>query len=57
MVIDIGEAVTVVPGRLQKLPVGGKLELLTWKRDRSLVLVPRGNDTVLVEERGGSSCL
>ncbi len=52
MVIDAGEAVHVVLGRLKKLPAGGRLELLTWKRDRSLVFVRQADGRVLVEERG-----
>ncbi len=52
MVIDAGEAVTFVSARLKKLPVRGRLELLTWKRDRSLVIVRETEDTVLVREEG-----
>ncbi len=52
MVIDAGEAVQVVLARLKKLPVAGSLELQTWKRDRSLVVVRETDGMVLVLEKG-----
>ena len=50
--LDKATAVQEVIRRLQKMDVGDSLELLTWKKDRSLLLVKQGVDKVVVYERG-----
>ena len=50
--LDRATAVQDVMRRLQKMESGDFLELLTWKKDRSLLLVKQNEDDVLVYERG-----
>lgn len=49
--LDKATAVHEVIRRLQKMNTGDSLQLLTWKRDRSLLLIKEGNE-VVVHERG-----
>ena len=49
--LDKVTAVHEVLRRLQKMNTGDALQLLTWKRDRSLLLLKEG-DEVVVYERG-----
>ena len=37
---------------LRKMETGDSLELLTWKKDRSLLLVKQSGEKVVVVERG-----
>jgi hypothetical protein len=50
--LDKATAVQEVLRRLQKMDSGETLELLTWKKDRSLLLVRQERDKILVHERG-----
>lgn len=50
--LDKAIAVQEVLRRLQKMDSGESLELLTWKKDRSLLLVRQSRDEVYVYERG-----
>ncbi len=50
--LDRATAVQDVMRRLQKMESGDSLELLTWKKDRSLLLVKQNENEVLVYERG-----
>ena len=50
--IDKATALTVVPRKLAALPWGHALDLRTYKRDRSVVFVRRGDDAFLVLEKG-----
>jgi len=50
--LDRATAVQDVMRRLKKMDSGESLELLTWKKDRSLMLVKQCEDEVLVHERG-----
>ena len=50
--LDRATAVQDVMRRLQKMESGDFLELLTWKKDRSLLLVKQNENEVLVYERG-----
>jgi len=50
--LDKATAVHEVIRRLQKMEVGAGLQLLTWKKDRSLVLIKEGEDEIAVVERG-----
>ena len=50
--IDRATAASYVMRRLAKMNVGDSLELLTWKKDRSLMLVKKGEDEFVVFERG-----
>ncbi|MEA2114874.1 MAG: hypothetical protein U9P36_05765 [Thermodesulfobacteriota bacterium] len=38
--------------RLRKMQAGDSLELLTWKKDRSLLLFKQSKDEIVVYERG-----
>ncbi len=49
--LDKTTAVHEVYRRLQKMDTGDTLQLLTWKQDRSLLLIKEGNE-VVVHERG-----
>ena len=50
--LDKATAVQEVLQRLRKMEAGDSLELLTWKKDRSLLLVKQSEDEVVVAERG-----
>lgn len=50
--LDKATAVAEVMRRLRKMDAGDSLELLTWKKDRSLLLVKQSEDEVVVAERG-----
>ncbi len=50
--LDRTTAVQEVLRRLQKMDSGDSLELLTWKKDRSLLFIRPNIDTILVYERG-----
>lgn len=50
--IDIAGAVPAILSRLKKLPTGGGLELLTFKRDRGLRIVRLGRDRFEAAEFG-----
>lgn len=50
--LDRATAVQDVMRRLQKMESGDFLELLTWKKDRSLLLIKQKDDDLLVYERG-----
>lgn len=50
--IDKSQTPTVVAKRLDRLPVGHYLELRTYKRNRGMIIVKRGEDDLLVLEQG-----
>lgn len=50
--LDKATAAPEVLRRLRKMETGDSLELMTWKKDRSLLLVKRRGDEVVVYERG-----
>jgi hypothetical protein len=50
--LDKSTAVANVVRRFRTMDSGDALELLTWKRDRSLLLVKRSEDEILIQERG-----
>ena len=50
--LDKATAVQEILRRLKKMDSGESLELLTWKKDRSLLLVKQGRDEIHVYERG-----
>jgi len=50
--LDRATAVQDVMRRLQKMESGDFLKLLTWKKDRSLLLIKHNEDEILVFERG-----
>jgi len=50
--LDKATAVQEVLLRLRKMETGDSLELLTWKKDRSLLLVKQSGEKVVVVERG-----
>lgn len=50
--LDKATAVQEVLRRLNKMDSGESLELLTWKKDRSLLLVKQSRDEIYVYERG-----
>lgn len=50
--LDKATAVQQVLRQLQKMDVDETIELLTWKRDRSLVLIKQNGNEILVYERG-----
>ena len=50
--LDKATAATEVMRRLRKMQAGDSLELLTWKKDRSLLLIKRSGDEVEVYESG-----
>lgn len=49
---DKATAVHEVLRRLRKMETGDSLELLNWKKDRSLLLVRQSGEKVVVVERG-----
>ena len=50
--LDKSSVIRVVLERLKKLPVGHYLDLRTYKRDRSVLIVKRGDEDILVVEDG-----
>ena len=50
--LDKSSVIRVVLERLKKLPIGHYLDLRTYKRDRSVLIVKRGEDDLLVVEDG-----
>ena len=50
--LDKAIAVQEVLRCLRKMETGDSLELLTWKKDRSLLLVKQSGEKVVVVERG-----
>ncbi len=50
--IDKSAVIPVVLARMKKLAVSETLELLTWKKDRSVLLIKQGEDNFLVRENG-----
>ncbi len=50
--LDKATAVQEVLRRMKKMDSGESLELLTWKKDRSLLLVKQSRDEIYVYERG-----
>ncbi len=50
--LDKATAVQKVLRCLRKMEIGDSLELLTWKKDRSLLLVKQSGEKVVVVERG-----
>ena len=50
--LDKATAVQEVLRCLRKMETGDSLELLTWKKDRSLLLVKQSGEKVVVVERG-----
>jgi hypothetical protein len=51
-VTDRAAALNDVMRRIERVKSGGFVELQTWKRDRSLLIVRDGHDSVTVHERG-----
>lgn len=52
MLVDTSTVISVVLARLKKCGLGETVELLTWKRDRSLCIRKEGKDVFLVVEKG-----
>ncbi len=50
--IDKASAIETVMRKLKKIQVGRGLDLRTYKRDRSVVIVRRGEDLFSVTENG-----
>lgn len=50
--IDLGAALPATLDRLKRLPLGGFVELLTFKRDRGVEILRVGEDTFEVREFG-----
>ncbi|MEN8142733.1 MAG: hypothetical protein ABFQ82_03940 [Thermodesulfobacteriota bacterium] len=50
--LDKSSVIRVVLERLKKLPAGHYLDLRTYKRDRSVLIVKRGDEDILVVEDG-----
>lgn len=50
--IDLGSALSAALDRLKRLPVGGVVELLTFKRDRGAAILRVDNDVFEVREFG-----
>jgi len=50
--IDKTEIIDAVNERLKKLPVGHYLDLRTYKRNRSVIIVKIGEDDLLIIEDG-----
>lgn len=52
--IDKTQIVSVVLTRLKNLPIGNYLDLRTYKRDRSVIIVKKADDLFYFEENGFS---
>ncbi|MBC8208877.1 MAG: hypothetical protein H8E79_06905 [Desulfobulbaceae bacterium] len=50
--IDLSAVLSTVQVRLKKLSVGQRLELWTFKKDRSLIIVKLADDMLQVVENG-----
>ena len=50
--LDKATTLQEVLRRLRKMEAGDSLELLTWKKDRSLLLIKQSGEKVAVVERG-----
>ena len=50
--IDKDKIIDTVREKLKKLPVGHYLDLRTYKRNRSVIIVKKGEDNFLVIENG-----
>ncbi len=50
--IDKGQVIEAVTERLQKLPVGHYIDLRTYKRNRSVIIIKMDMDDLLVIEDG-----
>ena len=50
--IDKDKIIETVRERLKKLPVGHYLDLRTYKRNRSVIIVNKGEENLLVIENG-----
>ncbi len=50
--IDKTEIITAVTTRLKSLPVNHYLDIRTYKRNRSVIIVKRENNTLLVIQNG-----
>ncbi|QJB55385.1 hypothetical protein [Pseudodesulfovibrio sp. zrk46] len=50
--IDIAGAIPTITSKLKKLPVGKGLDLRTYKRDRSVVILRTAEDGYMVAENG-----
>lgn len=50
--IDKTQTPNIVAKRVDRLPLGHYLELRTYKRNRGIVIVKRGEDDLLVLEKG-----
>ncbi|TRZ92202.1 MAG: hypothetical protein D4R88_00765 [Methanosarcinales archaeon] len=50
--IDKTKIIETVRERLEKLPVGHYLDLRTYKRNRSVIIIKRGEEDLLVIENG-----
>ena len=50
--IDKDKIIETVRERLKKLPVGHYLDLRTYKRNRSVIIVKKGEENLLVIENG-----
>lgn len=50
--IDKDKIIDTVRERLKKLPVGHYLDLRTYKRNRSVIIVKKGEENLLVIENG-----
>jgi len=52
--LDIGAVIPAVQAKLDKLPSGHALDLRTYKRNRSVIIVKRSDDTYRIIEDGFS---
>lgn len=50
--IDLNNAVPIVRQKLEKLEVGGAIELKTYKRDRGVTIIKNSDDSVRIIETG-----
>ena len=52
MMIDMAGALPFILARLRKCPLGDGLDLRTYKRDRSVLVMRSGEDAYLVNQNG-----
>ena len=50
--IEKGNVIAVIMTRLKRLPVGEHLDVRSYKRDRSIVIIRQQEDTLRIIERG-----
>ncbi|RUM33523.1 MAG: hypothetical protein DSY50_08120 [Desulfobulbus sp.] len=50
--LDKSTAAQEILRRYRTMECGDTLQLLTWKRDRSLLITKQQNDEILIQERG-----